>query len=86
MMTAAATEHSTEKSPHLQLLRPDEAARLLGVSPGSLAVWRSTKRYPLRFVRVGRHVRYRMSDIAAFLELRTEPGDGGSSKRRRRAR
>lgn len=49
------------------LLKPPQAAALLGVEVGTLEVWRSTKRYPLAFVKVGRAVRYRLSAINAFL-------------------
>lgn len=47
------------------------AAEILGLSPGTLSVWRSTGRYALPFVKVGRHVRYRVSDLEAWLEKRT---------------
>lgn len=56
------------------LLNPSEAAARLRTTPGVLAVWRSAKRYPLRFVRVGRRIFYRSTDVEKFLELRTEPG------------
>lgn len=56
------------------LLNEREAARLLNVSPGTLSVWRSTKRYPLRYVKVGRAVRYRPEDVAAFLANREIAG------------
>jgi hypothetical protein len=49
------------------LLSEDEAARLLDVSPGTLQVWRSTKRYDLPYIKVGRNVRYRLSDVNGFL-------------------
>jgi excisionase family DNA binding protein len=49
------------------LLTDDEAARLLGTSVNTLANWRVTGRYPLPFVKVGRLVRYRPSDIAKFI-------------------
>lgn len=45
------------------------AAKLLGVSPHTLAVWRATKRYPLPFVKLGRRVCYRLSDLNEFIEL-----------------
>lgn len=50
----------------------DEAAAgaMLGVSPGTLSVWRSTGRYSLPFLKVGRKVRYRVSDLNAWLEKR----------------
>lgn len=48
------------------------AAELLHVSPGTLSVWRSTGRYALPFVKIGRSVRYRLSDLNAWLESRTQ--------------
>lgn len=48
-----------------------EAAEMLGVSPGTLSVWRSTGRYALPFIKVGRNVRYRKSDLDAWLEAQT---------------
>ena len=54
------------------LLTQEQAAEILGVSPGTLEVWRSAKRYPgLIYVKVGRLVRYRRSDLLAWLESRT---------------
>jgi excisionase family DNA binding protein len=53
------------------LLTTKQVAVILGVSPGSLNVWRATKRYPLSYVKVGRAVRYRESDVRAFLQSRT---------------
>lgn len=52
------------------LLNEAQAAKLLGVKPTTLQVWRSTKRYPLQYVRVGRLIRYRMSALQAFLTSR----------------
>ncbi len=53
------------------LLSEQEAAELLTVAPGTLSVWRSTGRYNLKFLKVGRKVRYRRSDLLAWLENRT---------------
>lgn len=53
------------------LLTPAEAASLLGTTPGVLSVWRTTKRYPLRYVKIGRSVRYRLEDVQAFISGRT---------------
>jgi excisionase family DNA binding protein len=55
-----------------RLLTPKEAADLLRVTVGTLSVWRCTSRYPLKFVKVGRVVRYREADIIAFLEKRAQ--------------
>jgi len=54
-----------------KLLPPEEAAAMLGVTPGTLTVWRRTGRYPLPFVKVGRLVRYKIEDVQAFIESRT---------------
>ncbi|EKO3371311.1 helix-turn-helix domain-containing protein [Vibrio fluvialis] len=45
-----------------------QAAVYLGLSEGTLAVWASTGRYQLPFVKVGRKVFYRQSDLDAFVE------------------
>ncbi len=52
--------------PKTNLLTPAQVADRLGVSVATLATWRCTKRYPLAYVKVGRLVRYRISDIDAF--------------------
>lgn len=57
--------------PRDPLLSEAQAAEMLNVKPGTLSVWRCTRRYPLRYVKVGRFVRYRQSDIEAFLASRT---------------
>jgi len=54
------------------LLDENQAATLLQVTPGTLSVWRSTGRYSLPFIKVGRRVRYRLSDLNAWLESRTQ--------------
>ena len=46
------------------------AAKYLGISPETLAVWKCTKRYNLECVKIGRAVRYRMSDLKKFVEER----------------
>ena len=51
-------------------LTPDQAAEILGVSVGTLSVWRSTKRYPLRYLKIGRTVKYRVKDLMDFAESR----------------
>ncbi|MDP8212642.1 MAG: helix-turn-helix domain-containing protein [Candidatus Zapsychrus exili] len=56
----------------LNLLTRKEAATFLGVTKGTLAVWACTHRYDLPYIKVGRLVRYRYSDILQFLEKRTK--------------
>lgn len=58
--------------PSLQdLLNEIQAASFIDVTPGTLSVWRSTGRYNLPFIKVGRKVRYRRADLEAWLESRT---------------
>lgn len=54
-----------------ELLDETAAAALLDVTPGTLSVWRSTGRYALPFLKIGRKVRYRRTDLLAWLEKRT---------------
>ena len=65
---------STSPSPLDPLLTPQEVASYLHVTPGTLAVWRCTRRYPLAFVRVGSKIFYRASAVAAFVAVREEGG------------
>jgi excisionase family DNA binding protein len=48
----------------------DEVAALLNVQKHTLAVWRCCKRYQLPFVKVGRLIRYRRSDVEQWIENR----------------
>ena len=54
-----------------ELLDEQRAAIYLDVIPGTLSVWRSTGRYNLPFIKVGRKVRYRRADLEAWLVART---------------
>jgi hypothetical protein len=54
-----------------ELLDEKQAAEHLTVSPGTLSVWRSTGRYNLPFVKIGRMVRYRVSDLDAWIAGRS---------------
>lgn len=53
------------------LLDERAAADLIDVAPGTLSVWRSTGRYNLPFIKIGRKVRYRRGDLLAWVEART---------------
>jgi excisionase family DNA binding protein len=53
------------------LLSRKEAAAYLGVSEQTLAIWRSTGRYKLPVVKIGRLAKYRKSDLDDFIRRRT---------------
>lgn len=52
------------------LLNTDEAAAILGVTPRTLEVWRCTKRHQIPFLKIGRLIRYRRSDLERWLASR----------------
>ncbi|NDA89544.1 MAG: DNA-binding protein [Alphaproteobacteria bacterium] len=52
------------------LLDRQKAAEFLGVTPSTLAHWASTQRYDLKYVKVGRLVKYRLNDLEIFLSKR----------------
>jgi excisionase family DNA binding protein len=52
------------------LLDTEQAAAHLGVTVGTLNVWRSTGRHQLPYLKIGRNVRYRLSDLDVWLEAR----------------
>lgn len=53
-----------------QLLTRDEAAALLLLNPRTLDNWRSKGKGP-RYVKAGRKVAYRMTDLTAWVEENT---------------
>ena len=57
-----------DEAPERDILNSAEAAAYLRVTPHTLAIWRSEKRYDLPFARVGRFVRYRKEDLRRFID------------------
>ena len=53
------------------LLNEVQAAAILDTSIGTLQVWRSTGRYKIPFIKIGLNVRYKRSDLEAWIESRT---------------
>lgn len=54
------------------LIAETQAAKILGVSPGTLSVWRSTGRYKIPFVKIGRLVRYQRETLQTWIQSRTQ--------------
>ncbi len=59
----AATELS-------DLLTDEQVGQLVGVSPKTLASWRSSGRYGLPFLKIGSRVRYSRAAVLAWLQSR----------------
>lgn len=51
-----------------QLLTREEAAEVLGIQENTLAVWATNKRYNLPFYKIGRKVKYKLSDLEKFID------------------
>lgn len=57
------------------LLNPVQLAEKICITVGTLAHWRYTGQGP-KFIKVGRNVRYRVSDIDAWLNAQTRSQTG----------
>ena len=78
---AIRKEHiaATERLNLEQLLTPREAAPLLRTTAGVLAIWRFRREKQLPFVRWGKKIFYRPSDIQAFINSQLVPGDAAKT-------
>lgn len=65
-MNTNETSYGVSRTP-VELLTRREAADYLGVSEQTLAIWKCTGRYKLPYVKIGRLVKYRKSDLDAFI-------------------
>jgi len=55
------------------LLSVEQAAEFIGVASHTLDVWRCTKRHSIPYLKVGRLVKYRRTDLETWLTSRTIP-------------
>jgi predicted DNA-binding transcriptional regulator AlpA len=55
-----------------KLLSPRDVSEILGVSEETLSVWRCNKTYDIPYIKVGRLVKYKQSDIDSFIESRRQ--------------
>lgn len=60
------------KSDKDKLLNPKAVSQLLGITEDTLAVWRCNKTYNLPYIKIGRSVKYKQSDIDSFIESRRQ--------------
>jgi hypothetical protein len=70
------------------LIDERDAAKILCISPGTLSVWRSRRRYPLPYVKLGHSVRYSRAAVLKFIADRAvvplDPKSPYPSKPRKR--
>jgi excisionase family DNA binding protein len=55
-----------------ELMSRKQAAAYLGVAEITLAIWKSTGRYNLPTYKIGRLVKYKKSDLDAFVAARVQ--------------
>jgi excisionase family DNA binding protein len=72
MKTLRQEIEEIQKKEENELLSCQEAAKLLGMSEQTLAVWRSVKRYDLPYIKVGRLVKYLRSDLNKWVASRRQ--------------
>ena len=73
-MTGLPQPHSALAAllqPQTNLFGNDATAAYLGVTPRTLEVWRCTKRHQIPYIKVGRLVKYRQSDLDHWLAAQT---------------
>ena len=51
------------------LLPQKDTAAMLGVEESTLVGWRYHKRYNLPYIKIGKLIRYRKSDVLAFIDF-----------------
>ena len=70
--TTAVIRQDGESAVTEPLLGPQDVARHLGIPLATLYAWRTRGKGP-RGIKVGRHLRFRQADLAAWIEANTTP-------------
>ena len=73
-MSAAILRSAIPSDPNPNQLLDTNQRPLLGLSPHTLCVWRLDGRYNLPYLKMGRKIKYRRSDLLAWLASRTVTG------------
>lgn len=64
----SGNQKTGRQSKYSDLLDRQAAAEFLGIKAQTLAMWAATKKHPLPYVKIGRLVKYRISDLEAFIK------------------
>jgi len=73
-LTTGQRARSEQLRDAFKLVSPADLSALIGVDERTLAVWRVQRRGP-DFVKLGRAVFYRRTDVNAWIELNVSPTD-----------
>lgn len=68
------------------LLTPGQVAEILGVTVGTLSIWRCLHRYNLPYKKIGRLVKYETQAVADFIDGRDGPCDPSARHIERRTK
>lgn len=79
-MATSTTPPDLSALPPSALLTTAEAAAALGLAAETLSNWRCHGRYALPYVRAGRLIRYRVSDLLAWLDRRSQCHTGQTAR------
>ena len=61
------------------LITPKNTSDILGVTTGTLQVWRSTGRYNLSYIKIGGKVMYKRTAVMAFIDAQSMDHTGKQS-------
>ena len=70
--TTAVIRQDGELAVNEPLLKPQDVARHLGILLATVYAWRTRRKGP-RGIKVGRHLRFRQADLAAWIEANSAP-------------
>lgn len=76
--TVYPMRNSPQEAPATALLSPEQLAAELGIPVATVYAWRYRGTGP-RGIKVGRHVRYRITDVDAWLEAHADPSPAGGA-------
>lgn len=63
-----------------EFLSEMQAAQMLGLAPGTLAVWRCTGRYRMPYIKCGRLIRYKADDLRKWADAQRRTGVSAGSE------
>jgi len=70
-MNRVEPTESNNKIRRPSLYTREQAAKYLGISPGTLRVWAHIKRYNIPYRKIGKKVEYLKADLDDFIKKRT---------------
>ena len=73
-------EATAAKTAATRLITPEATGNMLGVTVGTLNVWRCHNRHPLPYVRIGRRIMYVAAGVEQFIAAQPAVGGGAAAE------